>query len=101
MPPPIETADRFTTEEAQALAPYFTNVDRPIFALTNLPETVKGAMFARYSRSKKSLRRLFLDEFKGDVPSATVAGGASAGTARADQLYTQASDAGVAQMTKK
>ena len=29
----------------------------------NLPEVVKGALFARYSRSAKSLRRLFLDEF--------------------------------------
>ena len=46
-----------------ALAPYFTNLDRPVFALVNLPETVKGALFARYSRSAKSLRRLFLDEF--------------------------------------
>ena len=33
----------------------------------NLPETVKGALFARYSRSAKSLRRLFLDEFLGDA----------------------------------
>ena len=34
----------FTDDEAALLAPYFTNVDRPIFALTNLPETVKGAL---------------------------------------------------------
>ena len=53
----------FTPAEREALAPYFTNVDRPVFALVNLPETVKGALFARYSRSAKSLRRLFLDEF--------------------------------------
>ena len=33
----------------------------------NLPEVVKGALFARYSRSSKSLRRLFLDEFVGDL----------------------------------
>jgi thymidylate synthase ThyX len=49
--------------ERAALAPYFTNLDGPVFALTNLPEVVKGALFARYSRSSKSLRRLFLDEF--------------------------------------
>ena len=36
-----------------------------MFALVNLPEVVKGALFARYSRSPKSLRRLFLDEFLG------------------------------------
>ena len=44
-----------------------TNLDRPVFALVNLPEVVKGALFARYSRSSKSLRRLFLDEFVGDL----------------------------------
>ena len=62
---PLETQDTFTADEERALAPYFTNTDRPVFALTNLPETVKGALFARYSRSAKSLRRLFLDEFLG------------------------------------
>lgn len=56
-------ADEFTPEERRALAPYFTNLDGPVFVLVNLPETVKGALFARYSRSAKSLRRLFLDEF--------------------------------------
>ena len=75
----------FSAEEAAALAPYFTNVDRPVFALTNLPETVKGALFARYSRSPKSLRRLFLDEF---YDRAAVAGTAPAvGAARAERLY--------------
>ena len=34
----------------RSLAPHFTNLDRPVFALVNLPETVKGALFARYSR---------------------------------------------------
>ncbi len=56
-------ADEFTPDERAALAPYFTNLDGPVFALVNLPEVVKGALFARYSRSPKSLRRLFLDEF--------------------------------------
>jgi thymidylate synthase ThyX len=57
----------FTPDEQRALSPYFTNLTGPVFALTNLPETVKGALFARYSRSAKSLRRLFLDEFAGDL----------------------------------
>ena len=61
----VTTIETFTADEAHALAPYFTNTDRPVFALTSLPETVKGALFARYSRSAKSLRRLFLDEFLG------------------------------------
>ena len=64
---PTTTAETFTPEETRALTPYFTNTDRPVFVLTNLPETVKGALFARYSRSAKSVRRLFLDEFLGQI----------------------------------
>jgi len=88
-------AERFTPEETRALAPYFTNTDRSVFVLTNLPETVKGALFARYSRSAKSVRRLFLDEFLGQMdPSArgeAQGRGAQAGvgTARADRLYAR------------
>ena len=52
-----------TSAEAQVLARYFTNLDRPVFALRNLPEVVKGALFSRYSRTEKSLRRVLLDEF--------------------------------------
>jgi len=44
---PTTTAETFTDEETRALTPYFTNTDRPVFALRNLPETVKGALFAR------------------------------------------------------
>lgn len=53
----------FTQDERAVLARYFTNLDKPVFALINLPEVVKGALFARYSRTHKSVRRLFLDEF--------------------------------------
>ena len=63
VPDSVVSAEPFTPDERRALAPYFTNLDRPVFALTNLPEVVKGALFARYSRSAKSVRRLFLDEF--------------------------------------
>jgi thymidylate synthase ThyX len=62
---PVES---FSEEERAVLAPHFTNLDRPVFALVNLPETVKGALFARYSRYAGSVRRLFLEEFAGDVP---------------------------------
>jgi len=76
----------FSAEERRALEPYFTNVDRPVFALRNLPEVVKAALFARYSRSPKSLRRLFLDEFLDQVP--TAGGGESAvGLARSERLF--------------
>jgi thymidylate synthase ThyX len=82
------TAEPFTDDERERLAAYFTNTDRHVFALTNLPETVKGALFARYSRSAKSLRRLFLDEFAAGIPEAPVAP-ASVGVERADKLYAR------------
>ena len=53
----------FSPEESTVLSRYFTNLDRPVFALRNLPEVVKGALFSRYSRTEKSLRRVLLDEF--------------------------------------
>src|SRR5947209_18942173 len=81
-------ADEFTPDERAALAPYFTSMDGPVFALVNLPEVVKGALFARYSRSAKSLRRLFLDEFVGDLDiSGDLTVDATVGLRRAEELY--------------
>ncbi len=78
----------FTDAEAAVLRRYFTNLEGPVFALVNLPEVVKGALFARYSRSSKSLRRLFLDEFVGDLELDGDAHiDATVGLERADELY--------------
>jgi thymidylate synthase ThyX len=75
----------FTDDERAVLARHFSSLDGPVFALVDLPEVVKGALFARYSRTTKSLRRLFLDEFAEDVDE----GGAmtSVGVERAEKLY--------------
>jgi thymidylate synthase ThyX len=84
----LYTAEEFTPDEQAILRRYFTNLDQPVFALVNLPEVVKGALFARYSRSSKSLRRLFLDEFVGDLDisgDATI--DATVGLKRAEELY--------------
>ena len=81
-------AEEFTPDEIAILRRYFTNLEGPVFALVNLPEVVKGALFARYSRSAKSLRRLFLDEFVGDLELAGDRGiDATIGLDRADDLY--------------
>lgn len=80
--------EEFTPDEQDVLRRYFTNIDSPVFGVVNLPEVVKGALFARYSRSPKSLRRLFLDEFVGDLDIAgdqTV--DATVGVQRAEELY--------------
>jgi thymidylate synthase ThyX len=81
--------ERFTDEERAILAPHFTNLDGPVFALVDLPEVVKGALFARYSRSPKSLRRLFLDEFISEEDRERILQGKteSIGTERATALY--------------
>jgi thymidylate synthase ThyX len=60
--------DSLTTAERALLVPHVSNLERPVFALVDLPETVKGALFARYSRYPGTLRRLMVDEFAGDLP---------------------------------
>jgi thymidylate synthase ThyX len=77
--------EEYTAAERDTLAPYFSNLDGPVFALIDLPEVVKGALFARYSRTAKPLRRLFLDEFAEDVGESTATG--KVGTERAEKLY--------------
>ena len=87
VPTSVSPPEAFTDRERAVLAPYFTNLDSHVFALTNLPETVKGALFARYSRSAKSLRRLFLDEFAKEVGQAPST--SSVGLERAEKLYSK------------
>ncbi len=106
-PPPFHI-ETFSDVERAVLEPYFTNLDRPVFGIRNLPEVVKGALFARYSRSDKSIRRLFLDEFAADPDlgidhiASTASGGDPVGLERAEQLYdrvfTQYGDDSVAQL---
>src|SRR3954449_10669875 len=81
---PVES---FSDEERARLAPHFTNLDRPVFGLVNLPETVKGALFARYSRYPGTLRRLFLDEFAGDMQAGVARTYDGAEGERARRLY--------------
>ena len=80
--------ESFTDDELTVLRPYFSNLEGPVFALVNLPEVVKGALFARYSRSPKSLRRLFLDEFVKDLDvSGDRSVDATVGVDKAERLY--------------
>ena len=76
--------EQFTTDERRLLEPHFTNLDRPVFCVVDLPEVVKGALFARYSRYGGTLRRLYLDEFAGEGAAAAPA---AVGTERAERLY--------------
>ena len=85
------------------MAPYVSNTSRPVFALIGLPEVVKGALFARYSRSPKPLRRLLIDEFlpaDGDTPLRGPAEGPGGGRAEAlyDRMLAEYGDDSVAQL---
>jgi thymidylate synthase ThyX len=89
---PAYWVEDFEDRERARLDPYFTNTDRPVFALRNLPEVVKGALFARYSRSGKSLRRLFLDEFYDQVAEARPPVDSTVGEERATRFYRRVLD---------
>jgi thymidylate synthase ThyX len=81
---PVES---FSEEERALLAPHFTNLDQPVFALVNLPETVKGALFARYSRYQGTLRRLYLEEFAADAEAGAAGAFDGEEGERAARLY--------------
>ena len=78
--------DQLSAAERDQLRPYVTHLDGPVFALVNLPETVKGALFARYSRYQGTLRRLLLDEFADSLDPDAAPFDPGTGS-RAEQLY--------------
>jgi thymidylate synthase ThyX len=80
-------SETFTEAERARLAPHVSDLDAPVFALLNLPETVKGALFARYSRYGGTLRRLFLDEFADTLPELPVGWDTSGEGERAARFY--------------
>lgn len=58
-----ETYEEFSESKLKILSRYVTSTTSNIFALRNLPEVIKGALFSRYSRSSLGLRSLLLKEF--------------------------------------
>src|SRR5581483_8228653 len=99
-PAPTFPVETFTDAERARLEPHFTNLDLPVFGLVNLPETVKGALFARYSRYPGTLRRLFLDEFADSVPEVPSIEGSEGERAAAlyDRIFVGYGDDSVAQL---
>ena len=60
---PFYSSEKFKKEEAWYIEPFFTNLDKNVFAAKYLPSEVLGALASRYSRSTKGVRRLFFDEY--------------------------------------
>jgi thymidylate synthase ThyX len=59
----IENYEEFSESQLKILSRYVTNTSSNVFALRNLPEVVKGALFSKYSRSILGLRSLLLKDF--------------------------------------
>ena len=81
-----QSFEEFTPEQESLLGNFVTNTKSSIFALYNLPEVVKGALFSRYSRSTLGLRTLLLREFLANKEESGVVGGNAPTATVADQL---------------
>ena len=53
----------FSTKEKKILSNHFSNSDGDVFAIITPRQVDRGALMSRYSRTDKSMRRVFLDEF--------------------------------------
>jgi thymidylate synthase ThyX len=82
---PTYLEEEFTPEEKSILDRYFTDLKSPVAALVNMPDSTKAALFARYSRTTKSLKRLFLDEFYDPTEENLVEG--RTGKQKASELF--------------
>ena len=63
----LEDYETFTEKERALIEQFVTNTTGSVFALRNMPEVIKGALFSRYSRSTLGLRSLLLKEFIQDA----------------------------------
>jgi len=53
----------FSIKEKKILSDHFSNTDENVFAIITPRQVDRGALMSRYSRTNKSMRRIFLDEF--------------------------------------
>ncbi len=53
----------FSAKEKKILSSHFSNLDGNVFAIITPRQVDRGALMSRYSRTDKSMRRIFLDEF--------------------------------------
>jgi thymidylate synthase ThyX len=53
----------FSIKEKKILYNHFSNADDNVFAIITPRQVDRGALMSRYSRTDKSMRRIFLDEF--------------------------------------
>ena len=52
----------FTIKEKRTLSDHFSNTDDNVFAIITPRQVDRGALMSRYSRTDKSMRRIFLED---------------------------------------
>ena len=55
--------EKFSASERKKLLKHFSNIDNSVFVITTPKQVDRGALMSRYSRTDKTMRRIFLDEF--------------------------------------
>ena len=55
--------EKFSSSERKKLLKHFSNIDNSVFVITTPKQVDRGALMSRYSRTDKTMRRVFLDEF--------------------------------------
>src|SRR6188768_83447 len=55
--------ENFNLDEKQKLESHFSNINKPVFAIITPRQVDRGALMSRYSRTDKTMRRIFLEEF--------------------------------------
>ena len=55
--------EKFSESERKKLLKHFSNIDDSVFVITTPKQVDRGALMSRYSRTDKTMRRIFLDEF--------------------------------------
>ena len=53
----------FSDKEKKILTEHFSNIEDNVFAIITPRQVDRGALMSRYSRTDKSMRQIFLDEF--------------------------------------
>lgn len=63
MPDSNASPEHFSDDEKALLCAHFSNADKQVFAIITPRQVDRGALMSRYSRTDKTMRRVFLDEF--------------------------------------
>ena len=59
----LSILSEFSSKEKITLSDHFSNTEDSVFAIITPRQVDRGALMSRYSRTNKSMRRIFLDEF--------------------------------------